>query len=182
MQTDLFEEYSIKTVFPIHLQLLTIPGTILALIGFVYVFIQQRLMKSSPDHPFPMLVKVFLYNNSYDLRLPETKDAEKKGVEAAKKKVYLSESDHSKIMTKLTEMEKKSKDVPQEDRSTVRKYLPTKLQNAYQAVKDSDMAVHGASIVYSVPLTTLRDRVDGRVHIDTVKSGPSPLFTQEEEA
>jgi hypothetical protein len=43
------------------------------------------------------------------------------------------------------------------------------------------MSVHKASVVYSVPLTTVRDRVDGRVHIDTVKSGPPPLFNQEEE-
>lgn len=43
------------------------------------------------------------------------------------------------------------------------------------------MAVHRASIVYSEPLTTLRGRVDGRIHIDTVKSGPASLFSQEEE-
>ncbi|CAC5411721.1 unnamed protein product [Mytilus coruscus] len=53
------------------------------------------------------------------------------------------------------------------DRSTLRQYSPTKLQNAYQAIKDRGMAVHRASVVYSVPLTTLRDRVDGRIHIDT---------------
>ncbi|CAC5413063.1 unnamed protein product [Mytilus coruscus] len=68
------------------------------------------------------------------------------------------------------------------DRSTLRQYSPTKLQNAYQAVKDRGMAVHRASVVYSVPLTTLRDRVDGRIHIDTVKSVPVPLFNQEKEA
>ncbi|CAC5377710.1 unnamed protein product [Mytilus coruscus] len=66
------------------------------------------------------------------------------------------------------------------DRST--QYSPKKLQNAYQAVKDRGMAVHRASIVHNVPLTTLRDRVDGRIHIDTVKSGPAPLFSQEEGA
>ncbi|CAC5360072.1 unnamed protein product [Mytilus coruscus] len=68
------------------------------------------------------------------------------------------------------------------DRSTLGKYSPTKLQNANQAVKDRGMAVHRASVRYNVPLTTLRDRVDGRIHIDTVKSGPAPLFSQEEEA
>ncbi|CAC5377712.1 unnamed protein product [Mytilus coruscus] len=68
------------------------------------------------------------------------------------------------------------------DRSTLRQYSPTKLQNSYQTVKNRGMAVHKAFVVYSVPLTTLRDRVDGRIHIDTVKSGPAPLFSQEEEA
>jgi len=34
----------------------------------------------------------------------------------------------------------------------------------------------------SLPITTLKDRVHGRVNIDTVKSGPSPLFSAEQEA
>lgn len=69
-----------------------------------------------------------------------------------------------------------------QDRQKLRQYSPTKLHNAYQAVLDRGMSVHRASVMYSVPLTTLRDRVDGRIHIDTVKSGPAPLFSQEEEA
>jgi hypothetical protein len=43
------------------------------------------------------------------------------------------------------------------------------------------MLVHRASVVYNVPRTTQRDRVDGRIKIDTVKSGPVPLFSHEEE-
>ena len=55
------------------------------------------------------------------------------------------------------------------------------MDNAFQAVKDG-MSVHGAAKRYQVPLTTLRDRVDGRVNIDCVSSGPPPLFTQEQES
>lgn len=33
-----------------------------------------------------------------------------------------------------------------------------------------------------VPITTLKDRVRGRVNIDVLKSGPAPMFTQEQEA
>uniref|UniRef100_A0A8W8NV40 HTH psq-type domain-containing protein n=1 Tax=Magallana gigas TaxID=29159 RepID=A0A8W8NV40_MAGGI len=44
------------------------------------------------------------------------------------------------------------------------------------------MSVHGASKQFQVPLTTLRDRVDGRISIDVVLSGPPPLFTQEQES
>ncbi|CAC5422280.1 unnamed protein product [Mytilus coruscus] len=66
------------------------------------------------------------------------------------------------------------------DRSTQRQYSPTKLQNVHQAVKDRGMAIHRASIVYIVPLTTLRNRVYERIHIDTMKSSPAPLFSQEE--
>jgi hypothetical protein len=35
---------------------------------------------------------------------------------------------------------------------------------------------------YGVPITTLKDRVKGRVNVDTVKSGSFPYFTQEQEA
>ena len=44
------------------------------------------------------------------------------------------------------------------------------------------MSVHGAARRFNVPLTTLRDRVDGRVDVDSVSSGAPSLFTQEEEA
>jgi hypothetical protein len=44
------------------------------------------------------------------------------------------------------------------------------------------MSVHRASVVYNVPLTTLRDRVDGMISIYTAKSGPASLLSQEEEA
>ena len=33
-----------------------------------------------------------------------------------------------------------------------------------------------------MPLTTLRDRVDNRISVDTTSSGPSPLFNQMREA
>jgi hypothetical protein len=55
------------------------------------------------------------------------------------------------------------------------------LDNAFQAVKGG-MSVNGAAKQLLVPLTTFRDRVDGRISIDCVSSGPSPLFTQEQES
>jgi len=42
------------------------------------------------------------------------------------------------------------------------------------------MSVHGAAKRVDVPLTTLRDRVDGRIHIDCVSLGAPALFTQEQ--
>jgi len=44
------------------------------------------------------------------------------------------------------------------------------------------MSVHGAAKRFGVPLTTLRDRVDGRVHLDTLHAGAAPLFNQEQES
>ena len=42
--------------------------------------------------------------------------------------------------------------------------------------------MHGAAKRFGVPLSTLRDRVDGRVHIDCCQAGVPSLFSQEEES
>lgn len=63
-----------------------------------------------------------------------------------------------------------------------RMYSPTAMTNAYQAVRELKMPVKTAARQYAVPQTTLRDRIMGRIDPETLSSGPSPLFTQEEEA
>lgn len=72
MQIDLFEEYRIKTVFPIHLQLLALPGSILAILWFCYSFLRNKYKSRQPgtsettdtpkidDHP--MFVRGMLSN------------------------------------------------------------------------------------------------------------------------
>lgn len=42
MQIDLFEEYSIKTVFPIHLQLFALVGTIPAILWFGFYYLRIK--------------------------------------------------------------------------------------------------------------------------------------------
>ena len=49
------------------------------------------------------------------------------------------------------------------------------------AVKEDNIPVYRASKIYGVPLTTLRDRVDSRVSVDSVKNGPAPLLSLSEE-
>ena len=66
-------------------------------------------------------------------------------------------------------------------RGSYHQYDHTALDNAYVAVKDDGMSVHGAAKRFQVPLTTLRNRVDGRIHIDTFHGG-IPLFDQEQES
>lgn len=60
-------------------------------------------------------------------------------------------------------------------------YSSKALDNAFQAIKEG-MSVHGAAKQFQVPLTTLRDRVDGQISIDVVSLKPPPLFTQEQES
>jgi hypothetical protein len=49
-------------------------------------------------------------------------------------------------------------------------------------VLEQGIPIQRAAQNYGVPITTLKDRVKGRVNVDTVKSGPPPYFTQEQEA
>ena len=56
------------------------------------------------------------------------------------------------------------------------------MTEAYKAVKRGELSVTKAALLYGVPEQTLRDRVKGRVSIDTTKSGTGPLFNVEEEA
>lgn len=58
-------------------------------------------------------------------------------------------------------------------------YSSKALDNAFRAIKEG-MSVHGAAKQFQVPLTTLRDRVDGQISIDVVSLKPPPLFTQEQ--
>jgi len=53
---------------------------------------------------------------------------------------------------------------------------------AIQAVKDDHMPISTAAKCYGVPRSSLQDRILGKVDLDTVKSGPDPLFSQEQEA
>ena len=63
-----------------------------------------------------------------------------------------------------------------------RAYSHTALTDAYMAVKDGGLAVTKAAIQYRVPEQTLRDRVLGKVNLDCVSSGTSPVLTIDEEA
>ena len=62
-----------------------------------------------------------------------------------------------------------------------RQYPLSALADAYKLVKETGIPVKTAARQYGVPQNTLRDRVKGRVNPDTTKTGPDPLFVQEEE-
>ncbi|KAJ8300879.1 hypothetical protein KUTeg_022398 [Tegillarca granosa] len=55
------------------------------------------------------------------------------------------------------------------------------MSKAYLLVKDKGVSVESAARKCGVPVTTLKDRVRGRINIETIKSGPSSLFSLDEE-
>ena len=56
------------------------------------------------------------------------------------------------------------------------------LTNAYLDVLEKKTSVYKAAKKYAVPEQTLRDRIIGKVDPENTRSGPEPVFTQEEEA
>ncbi|XP_063448005.1 uncharacterized protein LOC134727554 [Mytilus trossulus] len=134
IQTDFLEEYSIETIFPIHLKLLMVP------FGLVHVLIwltkyccfkikDGRLNKvehedqhdnsSSYDSETcerdklktnPMFVRVFLYNADYDLKLKSTEEAERIGAARSKGKIEITEEDKiTKLQNQMDVMNKELK-------------------------------------------------------------------------
>ena len=53
-------------------------------------------------------------------------------------------------------------------------YDVTKLAEAYKYISKNQISVRKAAKMFGVPLTTLRDRVDGRVKVNIEKLGKSP--------
>ena len=53
---------------------------------------------------------------------------------------------------------------------------------AYRRVMEENVSVRRASIQFSLPMQTLRDRVLGKVQPDTVTTGRAPVLSMEEEA
>lgn len=53
--------------------------------------------------------------------------------------------------------------------------------NAHKLVKDTGIPIKTVARQYGVLHNTLRDRVKGRIDLETLMTGPGPLFTQEEE-
>lgn len=56
------------------------------------------------------------------------------------------------------------------------------MSNALLKIREDNISVRKAAKLYNLPLTTLRDRVVGRIDEETLKSGPETLFTQQEQA
>ena len=60
-------------------------------------------------------------------------------------------------------------------------YTQQDLTDAYNAVFEEKYPVERAAKRFGVPTNTLKDRVSGKINVDTIKSGPSPLFSLEQE-
>ncbi|XP_059165358.1 uncharacterized protein LOC131947959 [Physella acuta] len=108
-----------------------------------------------------------------------------KKAKKVKKSSRSKRSPEKKLSVVLPPSNKKGKGVTSPARKPIKKrklYSKEALQAAYKAVKDSSISVNAAAKQYGVPLTTLRDRVDGRISIDTTRPGPPLLLTQEEES
>ncbi|XP_052074304.1 uncharacterized protein LOC127712112 isoform X5 [Mytilus californianus] len=132
IQTDFLEEYSIETIFPIHLQLLALPFCLVHFIMWCAKYccfkIRDRRMNKIQhgDHhdssyyyeserdklkKNPMFVRVFLYNADYDLKLKSTEEAERIGAVRSKGKIEITDEDKiTKLQNQIDVMNREFKD------------------------------------------------------------------------
>ena len=66
-------------------------------------------------------------------------------------------------------------------KSKYRQYDEKLLDFAYQAVIKETISANRAAIRYGVPVTTLKDRISGRISLSTTSGGQYPLLSKSEE-
>ncbi|XP_038072690.1 tigger transposable element-derived protein 1-like [Patiria miniata] len=66
-------------------------------------------------------------------------------------------------------------------KASYRQYSHESFNHAYEAVVGQGMPYKKASRIFSIPYSTLHDRVNGKTKLESTRSGPDPLLTQEEE-
>ncbi|XP_052082909.1 uncharacterized protein LOC127720374 [Mytilus californianus] len=145
LQTNFLEEYSIKTVFPIHLQLLVLPAAIIhALLWFCYSKLQlygkcyDNDISNNLDDEFgeeailnhrPMFARVFFYNTNFDLKLKTTKEAEGNGALKAKGEMDLMEVDRITMLQRQLDANSKNQDKQNEKNDRRYQKIMNRLQN-----------------------------------------------------
>ncbi|CAC5421441.1 unnamed protein product [Mytilus coruscus] len=117
LRNGFLEEFSVKTIFPIHLQLLELPFCVVHSIIWFAGFCYKRKTSNKVHHGSinqrpkpvdretlngkPMFVRVFLYNTNYDLKLQSTKDEEGIGTSKSKGTIEVMEEDTVTILEEL---------------------------------------------------------------------------------
>ncbi|XP_063448007.1 transient receptor potential cation channel subfamily M member 2-like [Mytilus trossulus] len=134
LTTDFLEEYSLETIFPIHLQLLVLPfglaHFIIWCVKYCYMYsnkrdtsmnkIQQGVHNDRSDSyeserkqlkKNTIFVRVFLYNADYDLKLKSTEEAERNAAARSKGKIEITEEDKlTKLQNQMDVMNRELKD------------------------------------------------------------------------
>ncbi|XP_052074168.1 transient receptor potential cation channel subfamily M member-like 2 [Mytilus californianus] len=121
LRNGFLEEFSVKTIFPIHLQLLELPFCLVHFIIWYAGFCDKRKTSNKVHHGSinqrpspvdretlngkPMFVRVFLYNTNYDLKLQSTKDEEGIGTSKSKGTLEVMEEDTVTILQKQMEIQ-----------------------------------------------------------------------------
>ncbi|XP_062575810.1 transient-receptor-potential-like protein [Saccostrea cucullata] len=124
LQTDFLEEYSIKSIFPFHMQWIAIVFFIfhLGFWGLKHGFVKLRERKAMDDdesimnislldraykeeaagklNSSPMFVRVFLFNTNFDIRLRKTRKVEGYAALQARREMDIAEEDKITVLRK----------------------------------------------------------------------------------
>ncbi|XP_062602906.1 transient receptor potential cation channel subfamily M member 2-like [Saccostrea cucullata] len=194
LQLDFLEEYSVKTIFPIHFQLLVLPVSLVHfMIWFPFFFVRKKIQKcicgddggdsdSELDDDFyfdvdddelnksPMFVRVFLYDKNFDLNLKDTNEAE--GQAALKASGDLDTNDEDKITVLQRKMKRHKKLTRSIDGRT------SKIMSEVMQIKKNIRDLHQAISPKTMPQEN--ERSESRAFNDTWGAESSDIDTDKE--
>ncbi|XP_071146987.1 transient receptor potential cation channel subfamily M member 2-like [Mytilus edulis] len=132
IQLNFLEKFCIKTPFPTHMQILALPGTILSILWLWCVCMFSKCGRK-PDDPYKtpdlnsqsMIVRAFLYEANYDIKLESTYSAEKYSVQSARGKIDLSAIDAITTKIQLEKIEETIEEVKQTTKHRLEKMEET---------------------------------------------------------
>ncbi|XP_046560004.1 MFS-type transporter clz9-like [Haliotis rubra] len=71
--------------------------------------------------------------------------------------------------------------IPSAEKTKYRGYPDENITEAYSAVLKDGMAIRKAARLFGIPVSTLHDRLSGKIDITCTRPGPEPLFNRQEE-
>ncbi|KAL3889983.1 hypothetical protein ACJMK2_002294 [Sinanodonta woodiana] len=86
-----------------------------------------------------------------------------------------------KVESTYASVKRKRKKESRTPNGRYRSYPASALISAYFAVINGELSTQKAAKHFGVPTTTLMDRIDGKIPIEKMRSGPPLLFTDDEE-
>ncbi|XP_062578087.1 transient receptor potential cation channel subfamily M member 2-like [Saccostrea cucullata] len=189
LQTDFLEEFSLKSIFPVHMQLLAIPFFVIHAVVWMVTSIRRccnssvhaKDEKSNIQHAqytheddikkmkrIPMFVQGFIYDSNYDLKLKETREAEGQAALITKGEMDINEENKFKEMNRnLMRHRRKIEKSMIENFQKMESNLLTKLRTDSNRRSKSELSPHPSFMRYRRQ-SSIKSRISS--HISDLES------------
>ncbi|XP_061186810.1 transient receptor potential cation channel subfamily M member 2-like [Saccostrea echinata] len=179
LQTDFLEEYSVKSIFPFHMQWIAMIFCLFHLLlwGIQYGCVKLRARKENHDestisisqtdggykeegdkklNKHPMFVRVFLFDTNFDIKLRKTRKVEGYAALQARREMDIAEEDKISVLKK--EMKTMKREMMENNQKTILLCLPLQSEGcALSNEADVDFSSKGRCSTDIPTTSTLRD-------------------------